>query len=286
MFIRLPDPPFSGFVMRDEAKQGQSKALMRSLGATGSRLDYVTAWFLKAGEYVQTGSARIGFVATNSITQGEQVAQLWPALFNRWKLEIAFAHRTFAWGSDARGVAHVHVVIIGLTKRDDEPKDKRLFSYDDVNGHPVESRHPALSPYLFDASGLVDRHLVVSRKGLKKAMAQHVLVETDRVISDEDRGRPSNEPSADLAHHLVVGRLGAVGQTRNGKAVGAQRARMRDHMGLEASANLKAAQLVEVMVRSDRCEVDDLVKGRIKPRRLGIEEDITHGARPLRTNRR
>ena len=27
---------------------------------------------------------------------------------------FAFAHRTFAWGSDARGMAHVHVVIIGL----------------------------------------------------------------------------------------------------------------------------------------------------------------------------
>ena len=51
---------------------------------------------------------------TNSITQGEQVAQLWPILFERCGLEIAFAHRTFAWGSDARGKAHVHVVIIGL----------------------------------------------------------------------------------------------------------------------------------------------------------------------------
>jgi hypothetical protein len=160
----LGNPPFSGFVMRDKAKQAQAKSLMRSLGATGSRLDYVAAWFLKAGQYVQHSRARIGFVATNSITQGEQVAQLWPALFDRWKLEIAFAHRTFAWGSDARGVAHVHVVVVGLTRRDDEPKDKRLFSYDAIDGDPVESRHSALSPYLFDASGLLNRHLVVARK--------------------------------------------------------------------------------------------------------------------------
>lgn len=160
----LGNPPFSGFVMRDKAKQAQAKSLMRSLGATGNRLDYVAAWFLKAGQYVQHSRARIGFVATNSITQGEQVAQLWPALFDRWKLEIAFAHRTFAWGSDARGVAHVHVVVVGLTRRDDEPKDKRLFSYDAIDGDPVESRHSALSPYLFDASGLLNRHLVVARK--------------------------------------------------------------------------------------------------------------------------
>ena len=89
-----------------------------ALGKTGGTLDYVTAWFIEAGKYVQKGPARIGFVATNSITQGEQVAQLWPVLFERCGLEIAFAHRTFAWGSDARGKAHVHVVIIGLDVRD------------------------------------------------------------------------------------------------------------------------------------------------------------------------
>ena len=71
-----------------------------ALGKSGGTLDYVTAWFIKAGEYVRSGKARIGFVATNSITQGEQVAQLWPILFAA-HLEIAFAHRTFAWGSDA-----------------------------------------------------------------------------------------------------------------------------------------------------------------------------------------
>ena len=119
----------------------------------------MTAWFITAGEYIQKSGppgerGRIGFVATNSITQGEQVAQLWPILFGRYGLEIAFAHRTFAWGSDARGMAHVHVVIIGLAKRGDAPKEKRLFSYDDPKGEPHESRHAVLSPYLFDAGGL------------------------------------------------------------------------------------------------------------------------------------
>ena len=93
------------------------------------------------------------------------MAQLWPLLFSRYALEISFAHRTFAWGSDARGKAHVHVVILGLTKREYEPLEKRLFSYDDVDGALVESRHKALSPYLIDASSLRDRHLVVEERG-------------------------------------------------------------------------------------------------------------------------
>ena len=68
------------------------------------------------------------------------MAQLWPLLFERCGLEIAFAHRTFAWGSDARGKAHVHVVIIGLDVRDRQRAEKRLFSYPDINGEPEETR--------------------------------------------------------------------------------------------------------------------------------------------------
>ena len=111
---------------------------MAELGAGGSRLDYVAAWFLKAGDYFNRKPARIAFVATNSITQGEQVAQLWPALFDRYGLEITLAHRTFPWGSDARGMAHVHVVIIGLSDGDTAPVRRRLFLYDDPTSEPNE----------------------------------------------------------------------------------------------------------------------------------------------------
>ncbi len=154
------NPPFIGAKVQSETQRAQVRRIA-GLGGSGGTLDFVAAWFLKAGEYVQNSRARIGFVSTNSITQGEQVAQLWPLLFQRYRVEIAFAHRTFAWGSDARGKAHVHVVVIGLTRRDDEPAEKRLFSYDDINGDPDETRHAALSPYLFDGSQLADRHLVV-----------------------------------------------------------------------------------------------------------------------------
>ena len=156
----LGNPPFAGAKYQSDAQRAQVRRIA-ALGKTGGTLDYVTAWFITAGRYVQESPARIGFVATNSITQGEQVAQLWPILFDRCHLEIAFAHRTFAWGSDARGKAHVHVVIIGLAKAADAPKNRRLFSYDDINGEPHESVHGALTPYLFDAAGLANPHLVV-----------------------------------------------------------------------------------------------------------------------------
>ena len=156
----LGNPPFAGAKYQSPAQREQVRHIA-ALGKSGGTLDYVTAWFIKAGEYVQQGAAQVGFVATNSITQGEQVAQLWPILFDGNKLDIAFAHRTFAWGSDARGMAQVHVVIIGLTKQDDAPREKRLFSYDHPKGEPHESRHAALSPYLFDASGFTNPRIMV-----------------------------------------------------------------------------------------------------------------------------
>ena len=154
------NPPFVGAKFQTAEQRAQA-CRIAALGKTGGTLDYVTAWFIKAGGYVQSGNARIGFVATNSITQGEQVAQLWPVLFDRYNLEIEFAHRTFAWGSDARGKAHVHVVILGLDRRENVRPEKRLFSYPDLNGEPEESRHAVLSPYLFDAGGLADPHLTI-----------------------------------------------------------------------------------------------------------------------------
>lgn len=101
--------------------------------------------------------ARLGFVSTNSIVQGEQVAQLWPLLFKAGA-EIAFAHRTFVWP----GRAAVHCVIVGLAQRGDQPAEKRLFSYADAKGEPTETRHGALTAYLFDAKE-ADRHLVVKK---------------------------------------------------------------------------------------------------------------------------
>ena len=154
------NPPFVGAKYQKTLQRTQVRRIA-NLGRSGGTLDYVTAWFIKAGEYIQGTLARIGFVATSSTTQGEQVAQLWPKLFDHLKLEISFAHRTFAWGSDARGKAHVHVIIIGLDRQEAARKDKFLFNYPDINGEPEETQHAAISPYLFDASGLLNHRLMV-----------------------------------------------------------------------------------------------------------------------------
>ncbi len=199
------NPPFGGSKFQSKAQRAQVRGIA-ALGGTGGTLDYVTAWFIKAGEYANGTRTRIGFVATNSIAQGEQVAQLWPVLFDRCGLEIAFAHRTFAWGSDARGKAHVHVVIVGLDGRDAVPRRKRLFSYPDINGDPEQSRHAVLSPYLFDAGGLADPHLAVReesapvnglpklRIGSKPIDGGHYIFRTEEKCAEFVAGEPAAKP--------------------------------------------------------------------------------------------
>ena len=161
------NPPFGGAKYQSPEQRAQVRRIA-ALGGSGGTLDYVAAWFIRAGEYARRAQPanggrppRIGFVATNSIAQGEQTAQLWPPIFDRLRLEIAFAHRTFAWGSDARGKANVHVAIVGLDATEHAPRDRRLFSYEDPKGEPLESRHAAITPYLFDGGALADPHLVV-----------------------------------------------------------------------------------------------------------------------------
>ena len=170
------NPPFAGTRVSSERSKQQRAQVRRIAASDGNdgMLDYVTAWFIKAGEYIGQHSGtenkpRIGFVATNSVTQGEQVGQLWPILFDRLKLEIAFAHRTFAWGSDAHGKAHVHVVVIGLESRGNAPHERQLFSYSNLRGEPDESTHEVLSPYLFDAGRLSNPHLVAHSKSTSEA---------------------------------------------------------------------------------------------------------------------
>jgi restriction-modification enzyme MmeI-like protein len=107
------NPPFVGQSFQG-TKQRQQMAHIVGKGRGGS-LDYVCAWFLRGGDYLRRSHARVGFVATNSITQGEQVAQLWPLLFDRYGLEIAFGHRTFAWGR-MRGVSRMSMSSLSASR--------------------------------------------------------------------------------------------------------------------------------------------------------------------------
>lgn len=141
------NPPFAG-KKRRTAQQNQEHASVCAGVKSSGVLDFVCCWFLKAAEFVRGTKIEVAFVATNSISQGEQVGILWGQLL-KLGMSIAFAHRTFAWTNDAGRKAQVHVIIIGFgpTAR----PVRRLFDYVDPAGDPIEARVTRINPYLVDA---------------------------------------------------------------------------------------------------------------------------------------
>ena len=131
----LGNPPFVG---KQYATADQKQDMFVVCGhVKGSGvLDYVTGWYFKAAEYIEGTRIAVGFVSTNSITQGEQAGILWNELYSRWHLKINFGHRTFPWVSESRGKAHVHVVVVGFAAFDSP--NKRIYDYEDT-GKAVRS---------------------------------------------------------------------------------------------------------------------------------------------------
>jgi hypothetical protein len=141
----LSNPPFVGSRFLTDGQRHDMAATCGSVKNSGV-LDYVTAWYFKAAEYIRDSRVRAGYVSTNSISQGEQPGIIWGELFRRG-MKIHFAHRTFRWESEARGKAHVHVVIVGFAAYDTDKKT--IYDYEGLDGnHAGVSVVRNINPYL------------------------------------------------------------------------------------------------------------------------------------------
>jgi restriction-modification enzyme MmeI-like protein len=148
----LGNPPFVGKKEQSAEQKADMDVVWQDVKGAGV-LDFVTAWYRLAADYIQNTEIKVAFVSTNSISQGEQVSVLWGHLLSRYRVKIHFAHRTFAWESEARGKAHVHVVIIGFAIKN--MPEKRLYDYETDTRNPVVSIVSNISPYLIEGSDIV-----------------------------------------------------------------------------------------------------------------------------------
>ncbi|MBR2208585.1 MAG: class I SAM-dependent DNA methyltransferase, partial [Synergistaceae bacterium] len=124
MLYIIGNPPFLGYSQQDKGQKGDVERLLGS-----KKVDYVACWFAVASEYLQDKNTKAAFVATNSITQGEQVAAIFKPLHERWKIEIDFAYQSFVWNNEMQDKdkkAHVHVVVIGFSTN--PPKFRKLYT--------------------------------------------------------------------------------------------------------------------------------------------------------------
>jgi hypothetical protein len=147
----LGNPPFIGAKFMSDTQRADADTVFGDMKGSGV-LDLVAAWYVIAARLVAGTKVRCAFVSTNSITQGEQVVALWPQL-HRLGMNIQFAHRTFSWSNEARGVAAVHCVIIGFGAG--EVMDRIIFDYPDIQGEPHGSVAKNINPYLIDGPNVM-----------------------------------------------------------------------------------------------------------------------------------
>lgn len=142
----IGNPPFRGARYQDAAQKIELANVFGGARNAGN-VDYVAGWYMKAARYIADLPIRCAFVSTNSVCQGEQVANVWSPIYDLG-VRIDFAHDTFRWVSDAAGQAAVFVVIVGFSK---QGGPKRLYHYVTADAEPELERPAELNAYLKDA---------------------------------------------------------------------------------------------------------------------------------------
>ncbi len=144
------NPPYKGRNRQSALEKKDSAQIFKKYKGSFKSLDFVANWFIKSAEYCKTTGASAALVTTNSVCQGEQVALLWPLIFNKG-LIIKFAHTSFKWSNLASDKAGVTVAIIGISPQDGQ--DCSLFTDN------IERKVKVIGPYL-----VPDSSVIVSKK--------------------------------------------------------------------------------------------------------------------------
>ena len=140
----LGNPPFVG--ARIMSKEQKDDLMRTFIGVKNAGdLDYVACWFKKAAELIKGSSIRAAFVATNSIVQGQSVANLWKHLLQEFGLHISFAYRTFKWSNEGKNKAAVHCVIVGFSQTEQNEckiivdEEENIHCASHINGYLVDA---------------------------------------------------------------------------------------------------------------------------------------------------
>ena len=150
----MGNPPFVGAMNLNCSQREDMKLVLANEFRKFGEMDYVTAWYKKASDYMRDTQVESAFVSTNSISQGQQPSILWNPLMNKNDTVITFAYKTFKWSNESTSKkAAVHCVIIGFSNYRNN-KEKKLFN--SKNDFDIVKN---INPYLIDA----DNILVVNR---------------------------------------------------------------------------------------------------------------------------
>lgn len=200
----IGNPPFIGKKEQKPEQKADMEMIFANAKGTGV-LDYVTAWYIKAAQYIQNTKIKTAFVSTNSICQGEQVGLLWSLMFNKYKIKIHFAHRTFSWSNEAKGNAAVHCVIVGFANYD--TVNKSIFEYDDNKGEPHEVKAKNINPFLVEGKDItVENRKSPICKVPEMNYGSMPIDEGNLILTDEEKEEAlKNEPEISIAIKKYTG---------------------------------------------------------------------------------
>lgn len=153
----LGNPPYLGARLQSKEQKEDMSEVFKGI-KNFNNLDYIACWFYKGTSFIKNANAKVAFVSTNSISQGEQVGILWTHILNE-NIEIDFAHKSFKWQNNAKSNAAVIVVIIGL--RNISNKSKYLFT-ENIK-HEVKN----INAYLVNAENIIVQKRTNSLSKLK-----------------------------------------------------------------------------------------------------------------------
>jgi hypothetical protein len=178
------NPPYLGSTWQSAEQKDDLRAIFDHRCKSWKSLDYVAGWFMKAADYGQHTPCTAAFVSTNSICQGQQVAILWPLIFDSGH-HIAFAHTSFKWTNLASNNAGVTVAIVAIGNT--PAPTRQLFAVAD-EGATVVKTVAHINAYLVPgASVVVDKamrplgeHSEMSF-GNKPVDGGHLLLNRDEV---------------------------------------------------------------------------------------------------------
>lgn len=150
------NPPYLGSSMQDESQKNEMSIVCGRF-ENYKNLDYIACWFYLGSLFIKGSNGKYAFVSTNSICQGDSVALLWPNIFKKG-VEIGFAYQSFKWSNNAKHVATVTVIIVGI--RSIISKDKYLY---DATGRYKVCKN--INAYLIDGANITIGRLSSSISG-------------------------------------------------------------------------------------------------------------------------
>jgi hypothetical protein len=198
----MGNPPFIGSKWMNENQRSDISFVARNVENYGV-LDYVCGWYFKAAEYLKINpNCIVGYVSTNSITQGEQVYPLWTPLLAAGVI-IQFAYRTFIWSNEAKGNAAVHCVIIGFSLI--ATKKKVIFEL--IENKLIRQAVSNVNPYLIDAKSILIPNRSTPICNVKKiATGNKPIDDGNYIFSKEERDEfIRKEPLAEQFMYLFLG---------------------------------------------------------------------------------